>query len=356
MMNGVVASLLLSVAVQAPADPTTAPRREYTLTPDGRWVPVESAPVAPTSPTTVAATDPQLDAIEAMLGRGQFDRARGAAVDWLKRNPRQAPGRDRALLLAARALQGDGQGIKAFYYCDELLDTYPESPLFAEALQLQYDVADSYLGGRRDRFAGLRIVGRDDEAIEMLFRIQQRSPGSPLADQALLRTANHYWESGDYELAADTYGFYAQRYPRSPQVPRVRLLEAYSNLRQFRGPLYDPAPLLNARTQLAEVRQQYPDLAEQENVAELADLAERQLARKLYLSADFYRRTGKPDAAAHLCRRLIAQYPETPEADDGRRLLARLGASETPPPPSRADDVPPPPEPSPTPATLPQPQ
>jgi outer membrane protein assembly factor BamD (BamD/ComL family) len=48
------------------------------------------------------------------------------------------------------------------------------------------------------------------------------------------------------------------------------------------------------------------------------------MARKLYLNADFYRRTGKPVAAAALCRRLLAVYPHVPEAEDARKLLARV--------------------------------
>ena len=36
---------------------------------------------------------------------------------------------------------------------------------------------------------------RQDEAVEMLFRIQERSPGSQTAERALLRT-----EGRDYEL------------------------------------------------------------------------------------------------------------------------------------------------------------
>jgi outer membrane protein assembly factor BamD (BamD/ComL family) len=41
-----------------------------------------------------------------------------------------------------------------------------------------------------------------DEAVEMLYRIQQRSPGSQLAERALLRTANYYFSDQQYDFAA----------------------------------------------------------------------------------------------------------------------------------------------------------
>ena len=68
-----------------------------------------------------------------------------------------------------------------------------------------------------------------------MLRVQQRSPGSPLAERALLRTADWYYSSADYDLAHDAYGVYVKNYPRSPMVPQVKLRQAFSSLAQFRG-------------------------------------------------------------------------------------------------------------------------
>ena len=76
--------------------------------------------------------------------------------------------------------------IKSFYYLDELLDKYPESSLFYPALNLQYQIADGFLNGHLRKFLGMHILSAEEEAIEMLFRIQQRSPGSELAEKCLL--------------------------------------------------------------------------------------------------------------------------------------------------------------------------
>src|SRR5437762_2932300 len=84
------------------------------------------------------------------------------------------------------------------------------------------------------------VLDRTDEAIEMLWRVQQRSPGSPLAEQALKRTADFFYRDGQFDLSAAVYGVYIERYPRSPLVPEVRLKQAYSNLAQMRGLRFDP--------------------------------------------------------------------------------------------------------------------
>jgi outer membrane assembly lipoprotein YfiO len=319
-MNGLIA---LIVAAQA-FTLADAPREQFTLSPEGNWQRVEKPDENPSSsPPVDAVADSTLDSVQTLIDRQQFGAARGRLVDWLRSNT-SSPARDRALLMTASAFVGTDDRIRGFYYCDELMDTYPESVYYAAALQLQFEIADVYLNGQRDRLIGMPLLNRDDEAVEMLFRIQQRSPGSPLADKSLLRTADHYWKDGQFDLAADTYGFYAKTYPRSPLTPSVQVREAYSNLAQFKGPRYDLEPIVNARTQMSSIAATYPDLASAEEMGTKIEQADRQIARRMYLNADFYRRTGKPTAAAYLCKRLIAAYPSLPEAADAQKLLDRV--------------------------------
>lgn len=320
-MNGrititLVASLLLSATALQAQD-----RKSFELTPEGTWQPIAIPATKP--PPVQKVDDPTLQAVEAHLRESRFEAARDQVLDWLKANP-GSPLFDRGLYLMAEALRGSGQYVKAFYYCDQLLDEHPDSTIYQNALQLQYEIADRYLLGAKDRLLGLRILGRQDAAIEMLFRIQQRAPGSPVAEKSLLRTADYYWAAGDFDLAADAYHAYAQAHPRSPLVPQVRLREAYANLAQFNGPKFDATSVVNAKSLLNQVKAEYPDLARQENLDAKIELADRQMARKLYLNADFYMRTHKPAGAAVLCHRLLDLYPQVPEADDARKLLAQI--------------------------------
>ena len=107
-------------------------------------------------------------------------------------------------------------------------------------------------------------------------------------------------------------------------MPQAKLREAYSNLAQFNGPNFDATSVVNAKTLLTQIKSEYPDLARKENVDQNLELADHQLARRLYLNADFYRRTHKPAAAATLCRRIIETYPNSSEARDAQALLERV--------------------------------
>ena len=232
------------------------------------------------------------------------------------------PGRPEALFTAADALIADGRRIKAFYYLDELLDDFPGSPLYRAAADKQYAIADSYLSGKGDQFLLLPVY-RYDEGVEMLFRVQNRLPGSPLAERALRRTADFYYKRGDFDFAEDAYGVFIDRFPRSPQIAQVRLLQAYSNVQQFNGPKYDPTPLIDARAQLAQFAAQHPDVAASQNLPALQDWIDRQLARKYVDEAGFYRRTNEERAAGRVTAILAKTYPQTEAGREAEEYLKR---------------------------------
>jgi outer membrane protein assembly factor BamD (BamD/ComL family) len=292
-------------------------------------------------PTTQPATpagpiiDPVLDRVQLLLRAGDYDRAHDVGLDWVKQNP-HAPDRDRGLFLLAEAYYGQGDMFQCFYECDELLDNLPESKLFFPALEVQYRVADDCLRGFKSKFLGLRIVPMDDTGIEILYRIQERAPGAPIAERALRRTADFYYHTSQFDLAADAYGAFIRIYPRSPEVARARLRQAYSNFAQFRGPRYDITPLLDARAQFMEIITFTPDLAQQEGVQQFVDRIDENLAAKIASDADYYVRVNNLKAAVFLYRALIQQYPNSRDAAAAKKILATMPASAlaTPPPPA----------------------
>ena len=287
-----------------------------------------------TQQTEPSGPNPTLDRAQALLQGNRWKAAHDLLVPWLNTNP-HAPERDRAIYLMAEVYYESGDRIRAFYHLDELLDNHPESKLYFPALDFQYVIADAYLNGYKDSFLGMPILDRTDEAIEMLFRIQERSPGSPIAEKALKRTADYYFNDSEFDLAADAYETFIRGYPRSPDIPQMRLRQAFSNLAQFRGPRFDATPLINARSQFRAIEVQYPELAAEANVPQWIDHIDADLARKEYLVADFYRRTGRPGGAVFMYRYVLQTYPRSPEAKMSERALARMPAwaLRQPPPP-----------------------
>ena len=309
--------LPLPLAVLLLTAPSTAAPTTHEFHPDtGRWHEVQA-------PTTRPTSDQTLDRVEQLIQKNQNTAARKLALTWLKSH-KDSPLRDRAIFLLAQAYFQYGDRVRAFYHLDELMDNYPDSPLFYHALEKQYQIADAYLRGYKIRFLMVPLFGAENEAVEMLFRIQQRSPGSPLAEKALRRTADYYFADRQYDLAFDAYASYNRSYPRSPDIPIVKLRQAFSALAQFRGSPFDASTLLDARALLGDIAQRHPDLADQENLAEVVRRIDATFSGKLYDTADFYRRTNKPRAAVYLYRYLIKTYPQSRQAAKSQEQLRHM--------------------------------
>ncbi len=304
--------LIVACAAVARAQDPSPPAAEFR---DGKWQSI--APVAPRA----VAPDPELDHIQDLLDHKDGQAALNVGIEWVKTRSKTAPQRDRCLYLIAQALYMTDDWIRAYYYLDELMDEYPSGGLFSAGLEMQYHIADGFLNGHKTRILGLPIASAEDEAIEMMYRIQQRSPGSPVAERALLRTADFYYATGDYDLAQDAYDFYAKQYGRSERLPQAKLRAAFAALARFRGPRFDATPMLDARTKLADFAVAYPALAADENVPGILAKIDDELAIKLYLTADYYRRTGATDGAVYMYRYLILTYPKGPHVADARAAL-----------------------------------
>jgi outer membrane assembly lipoprotein YfiO len=318
----------LSACLFAAAPTHAAQPRTWEQNAQGEW-----SAVPTTAPADLYIDNPTLDRIEQQLAGGRAQPALDDAIGWIKSNP-DAPDRDRGLFLLAEAYRLRGDRIRAFYHLDELMDYYPESRLFYPALEKQFSIADDYLNGYKRRVFGFLPVGAEEEGVEMLYRIQERSPGAPIAERSLLRTADYYYDSSQFDLATDAYSAYLRAYPRSPEVPRVKLFRAFSSLAQFRGLRFDATPLIDAKARLEDVLAQHPDLARQENAREFIDRIDRTIASKIFVTADFYRRTNEPRAAVYLWRYLVQTFPDSEEAARSQQELAKApaGALDAPDP------------------------
>jgi outer membrane assembly lipoprotein YfiO len=307
---------------QTTAPTTPPPAAEFR---DGKWQPVEST-AAPTAASAPVA-DSMLDHAQQLLASKDPDAAQTVALYWIKTHTSKAAGRDRAIFLVAQAkfaIDGWQDRTYAFYWCDNLLDDYPDSKFFVQALDLQYKIADADLLASKNKPFGLGFFGDEDEAIEMLYRIQIRVPGSPLAQKCLLRTADYYYANGHYDLAHDTYGYFIKSFPRSKQVPQAKLRQAFASLAQFKGIRFDPTALYNAKTELVDFSMAYPEMAEEENVAGIISRIDQALARKLFVTAEYYRNTQKWHGAVYMYRYLILTYPNAADVPEAKRKLAEM--------------------------------
>jgi outer membrane protein assembly factor BamD (BamD/ComL family) len=295
--------------------PGLAHGQEYRLGEDDQWTPLPEA-----DPGSPAA---QLQRIRARLADGDWDRVEFLATRWIETNPGH-PLTPEAYLLRGDALFGRGDQYEALFDYEYLVRAFPGSDAFGRALEREYRIACNFLAGRKRKVLGLRIASAVEEAEELLIRVQERLPGSRLAEQAAITLADHYFAQRRMGLAAEMYAIFLRNHPRSVDVPKARKRLIASNLAGFAGPEFDASGLIEARTRIEDLVADDPaSVADLDTTAILIRI-EESLAEKQLRTARWYARSGDPISAERVLRRLVRDRPRTAAAADGARFALDL--------------------------------
>jgi len=314
---------LAAFAALAAAGAASAQSERYELDALDRWT--RAAEIDP------ASEEAQLLAARRALVQGEPSRARNLANAFIERYPLSRYRPD-ALLVRGDAILAEGDEFQALFDYEEVARRYPGSDVFIPALEREFDIARRYARGLKKRLFGtVRILDSSEEAQELLIRIQERLPGSELAERAGMELSDFYFNRREMMMAAESYRLFIENYPRSPQVTKARLRLIYAYLAGFRGPEYDASGLLEARARLQSLQALQPGLAQQVGTSALLARIEESEAAKFLSTASWYLEINDPISAELAIRRLIQRHPTSIAALEALRVVpsvvARLPAS-----------------------------
>jgi outer membrane protein assembly factor BamD (BamD/ComL family) len=309
-MSRAFSILLLLLAAPALA------QTQYQLDASGNWVAKPGA--APTDAD--AAT---LARARSLLAENRPGQAKSILQDWVDEHETgDHPLLPQAYLLKGDATMADGNEFEALYDYEQVCKEYPASEEFLKALEREHEIAVKYIHGMKRKWLKMRIMDAHDIGEELLVRIQERLPGSRLAESASLELANYYYQDRDLKMAADAYEIFVRNFPNSEQVEFAKERRIYSNIARFQGPDYDASSLTDARVLIEEFDKDDPATARRKGLSDalIARLDESSAAHLLQ-KARWYFRTGDLVSARYVLWRLVAVQPQTVAARTALRLL-----------------------------------
>ncbi len=299
-----LSSLLAVIGGAASLFTMTSPalaQTEYTLDDFDRWTPSPS-------PSPV---DEQLQQARVALANGDAARALNLSENFLENNP-LGQGRADALLIQGDAQLALGYEYKALFAYEDVARRYSSTTSFIPALEREYEIAKAYAHGLRKRFMGtFRWIDAGDDAQEIFIRIQERLPGSELAEKAGMELSDYYFRIRDMPLAADSYDLFVQNYPRSKRVNKAKLRLIYSYYAQFKGPQYDASGLREATSRLKLLQADDPALAQQIGAEALLVRVYESEAAKLLNDALWYQGMGDFISTELTLRSLVNRFPKS---------------------------------------------
>lgn len=173
-------------------------------------------------------------------------------------------------------------------------------------------------------------------AMKVYERIRLDDPTGPLADDAVMATANAHFLKGHWEEADYNYGLLRSEFPKSEHQFQAHLLGLRCKLLRYQGPGYEGAPLDEAEDLATQLLTQFSHelSGERERVAQVRAGIRHQRALRDFELAEYYD-TGKYFGASRMYyARIVEDYPDTQLAAESRKRLDLIKAepdSPTPP-------------------------
>lgn len=345
----VTAGIIIAIAGSAIAQPASEPSKPAAPPVDSK-VPAPDEPSASTRPTPgitrpllkmddkgqwVPVESPRAGSDEAVISEarryiagGDAARARELLDPWIRDNEASnGPMVPAAFLARGDAWTIDGDEFEALYDYEKIIRFFPGCGEFPIAVERELEIAVKYLRGeKRIWWLGLRWTDARDVGEELMIRVQERLPGSRVAERAGIELADYYYRQRDLSLASTAYELFAKNYPLSPYRVKALQRRIYASIGRYKGPRYDSSALIDARVLINRFMSLYPAQAQETGLDEalLTRIDESAGMQRLEVAAWYIVREDEP-AARYTLMRLIKQYPKTAAAQKALVTLKERG-------------------------------
>ncbi len=225
--------------------------------------------------------------------------------------------------------------VKANDSYEVLIKKYPGTEYVDKLVAREYQIAQFWLSGEdpkakpldwKSRFDGRQpMLDTDGYAVKALEHVRLHDPQGPLADDAALRTADHFHMVGDYEAAAIYYDQLITEHPKSEYKERAQLSSIDSKMKGYIGPEYDISGLEQARETIKKTMAEFPERqATVEGLYHTLDLIQDQHAEQAYTVGMYYIRARKPISAEYQFGLVMANWPNSKWAGEAKKEMGKI--------------------------------
>ncbi len=203
---------------------------------------------------------------------------------------------------------------EAFEAYKKVVEIYPFSKQFKDAVEREFAIAESFSGGKRIRLIGPVSLPSLDRAIEIYQHVVTNAPYSEYGAKSQFMLGECYSKQGRYEEASRVYQRVTDEYPSSSLVEQAKFRVAFCARQLSLRPSYDQSATDEAINWYQNFISSHPD----SDLIPQAKESLRQLkefkAQGFFQTASFYEKQGKPVSAAIYYQQVVDKYPDSPEA------------------------------------------
>ncbi len=268
----------------------------------------------------------QLDWAIHFFEQRNYERAAKECIRLVKAYPRSELAPEAQYLAGVSYELIDRLG-EAFAAYKKLVEIYPFSARFKDAIEREFAIAEAFASGKRLRLIGPVSLPALDKAIEVYQHVVDNAPYGEYGARAQYRLGESYRKQKRYEEASRAFQRVADEYPTSPWVEQAKYNVAFCAYQLSLKPSYD-------QSATDEAIQWYENFIATHPESDLIPEAQESLrnlrefkAQRLLQIARFYEIQGKPNSALLYYQRLVKEYPDSAEAPGAVAKVAELEKS-----------------------------
>ena len=254
---------------------------------------------------------------------GDKKRAIRAYKTLVKRHPKDALA-PTALYRAAQLQEETHQFTAAADSYLQLVERYPSSPHFDDAVEGQFRVGETFLNGKKLKVLGIPVASALDRAVTVFANVVRTAPYGKYTARAQFDIGLAREKQGANDAAIQAYQAVVDKFPNEPIAVDAQYQIGYIWFTAAQLGTNDAAAASNAKTAFQDFLFHYPKSEKAAQARKNLDILEHKQTNNSFKVAKFYDKQKYYRAAVIYYNEVIRQQPGSEESNQAKKRIDQL--------------------------------
>src|SRR5438874_9637959 len=208
----------------------------------------------------------------------------------------------------------------------QLVEKYPGSPHFEEAVEAQFRMGEIYLNAKKLKILGIPYASSLDRAVTIFANVVRTAPYGKYTARAQFDIGLAREKQGANDAALQAYQAVVDKFPNEPIAVDAQYQIGYIWFTAARTGTKDFAATTNAKTAFEDFLFHYPNSEKAAQTRANLQLLERKQTASSYKVAKFYDKQKYYRAAVIYYNEVIRQQPGSAESNEAKKRIDELRA------------------------------